>query len=379
MLLRAGIFSPTMYRIGGAELVALNMAEVLKQHRYEVIVSSNKRLDKTKIKQFYGKNVHIDAQIVFPFHMFPAYNHYNIYTLALQSLILRLNCDILIDVYGITPFPWSDILYFQGSTILANSSSLNLRNSFFLPYFKFVKPFKNFHNKVILANSKFKADFLKDYFRQNGLTPALARIDILYPPVATRFFRPQGSDWNKPRKNLSITISRIAPGKKLEIIPHIASMSRNVFFIIVGSLYSRKTLHSILRLANRLGVRERVKVLTDVPQHELRALLWNSKVYLHTTRNEAFGISIIEGMSSGCTPIVHDSGGPTEFVPKSLRYKTVAEAATKIEEAVSGWTPSRAKAISEDAARFDENVFHEKFTSIINSYVEEGSSLKLLH
>ncbi len=377
--LRVGVFSPTIYRIGGAELVAINMINALKQNGYEVIVSSNRMINHTRIREFYGKNTDIDTQIIFPFHLFPAYNHYNTYTLALQSYILKLNCDILIDVYGISPFPWSNIVYFQGSRILQKSSNLSVLDTFFLPYFKLFRPCVNLHRKMILANSKFKADFLREYFRQNELPVRDACIDVLYPPVATRFFRPESSDLSKHRRNLVITISRISAEKKLEIIPYIAKLTdKYISFIIVGSCHSKKTLYSILRLTKKLGVTERVKVLTDVPRNQLRALLWNSKVYLHTMQNEAFGIAIIEGMSSGCTPIVHNSGGPTEFVPKLLRYKSVAEAANKIEEAISKWTPKRAQRTCEIAERFDEKEFSRKFIEVVNSYAEHRWTKEVL-
>jgi len=367
-VLRVGIFSPTMYRIGGAELVAVNMINALKQHGYEVVISSNRKIDKMKIKKFYGKNLDVDAQIVFPFHFFPAYNHYNTYTLALQSYLLKLKCDILIDTYGITPFPWCDITYFQGSRIIENPTSLGARTTLLLPYFKLLRPSKSLHKKVVLANSKFKAKSLKKYFQKEEQV-GQAHIDVLYPPAATDFFSPSTSDLNKPRKNVSITISRISPTKRLEIIPHIAELtSKDISFIIVGSCYSKETICSILKLAKKLGVSERLKVFTDISRDELRALLWDSKVYLHTMRNEAFGIAIIEGMASGCTPIVHDSGGPTEFVSESFRYKDVAEAAAKIEQAISDWTPKSAQRASETASRFNEKEFTRTFINVVNTY-----------
>ncbi|MHA2231946.1 MAG: glycosyltransferase [Candidatus Hodarchaeales archaeon] len=377
--MRVGLFTPTLYRIGGAELVAVTMANALKQHGYEVIVSSNKRIDQMKMRKFYGESADIDAQIIFPFHFFSAYSHYNTYTLALQSFILKLNCDILIDVYGISPFSWCDIVYFQGSNLLKNSSSFGVRSAFFVPYFKLLKPFKNLHEKTILANSKFKARFLKDYFQKNELPFERTCCDVLYPPVATSFFRPDVWNLNRPRKNVSITVSRISPGKRLEIVPYIAKLTpKDTSFIIVGASHVKKTMCSILRLTKKLGVTDRVKVLTDVPRDQLKTLLCDSKVYLHTMPDEAFGISIIEGMSSGCTPVVHDSGGPMEFIPKSFRYKSVEEAATRIEEAISNWTPERAKIMSESAARFDKKEFSRKFIHVVNSYAENLQSEKKL-
>ena len=68
--------------------------------------------------------------------------------------------------------------------------------------------------------------------------------------------------------------------------------------------------------------------------------MWESKVYLHTYVNEAFGISIVEAIAAGCVLIVHNSGGPREFVTEHLRYETTQEAVKAIEKAVDQWSPN---------------------------------------
>lgn len=363
-----GVFSPTLYRIGGSELVAINMINALKQEGYKVIVSTNKKIDQTKMTRFYGKNVTIDAQIVFPFHLFPPYNCYNVYTIALQSYVLKLKCDVLIDAYAFSPFPWVDIIYFQGSSLLRRLFNPSMRNIFFLPYFSLLRSIKSLNEKIMFANSEFSVKVLMESFQNKGISP-----HVLYPPVATKFFGFSNFNLNKPRDDVSITVSRISPEKRLELIPHIAKLTdENISFVIVGSCQSKETYDSIRRLIKKLGVTKRVMVLADISQKGLRNLLWNSKVYLHTMKDEAFGISIVEAMASGCIPIVHDSGGPREFVPEYLRYKSTQEAAMRIEKAISEWSPEKAERMSKIASRFGEEEFSKKFTNIVNSYIKEA-------
>jgi glycosyltransferase involved in cell wall biosynthesis len=51
------------------------------------------------------------------------------------------------------------------------------------------------------------------------------------------------------------------------------------------------------------------------PNKELyQEVLAKSKIYLHLMKGEHFGITVVEAMSAGCVPIVHDSGGPKEIV-----------------------------------------------------------------
>jgi glycosyltransferase involved in cell wall biosynthesis len=153
------------------------------------------------------------------------------------------------------------------------------------------------------------------------------------------------------------------------IIPYIAkSTSKAVSFTIAGLVSSKESLNSLLRLTKELGVSEKVKILTNVRRNRLKEILLDSKVYLHTAINEHFGISIVEAMSSGCIPVVHDSGGPREFVPQDLRYKSIEEAAEKVEKAMYEWSPKQAVKFSKIACEFNENNFAEKFISIFHSH-----------
>ncbi len=113
---------------------------------------------------------------------------------------------------------------------------------------------------------------------------------------------------------------------------------------------------------------EKVKILTNVRRDRLRGILLNSKVYLHPMINEHFGVSIVEAMSSGCIPVVHDSGGPREFVPQDLRYKSIEEAAEKVEKAIDKWSPKEASRVSKIADRFSEKNFSKRFIDVFNSY-----------
>ena len=97
-------------------------------------------------------------------------------------------------------------------------------------------------------------------------------------------------------------------------------------------------------------------------------MLLKTKVYLHTTINEHFGISIVEAMASGCIPIVHNSGGPMEFVPQDHRYATTEEAAIKVEQAINEWSPEKARSVSKSADKFSEKNFARQFIKVFDSY-----------
>lgn len=373
MVLIIGVFNPTLYGIGGGEVVTINMINALKQQGYKVIISANKKINQTKpinalARARYGKNVAIDAQIVFPFHLFPPYNVHNVYTIALQTYILRLKCNILIDTCAVSPFPWADIIYFQGPSFSFERLSIpSMRKIFFLPYITLLKSIKNLNQKIIFANSKFTAEALIKQFSYKDISPY-----VLYPPVATNFFNPDKLNLNKSRDDVVVAFSRLSKEKRLEVISRIAKLTdKRIFFIIAGNCQSVETLYSIQKSIKKLKVTKRVKVFPNITQDQLRTLLWNSKAYLHTGKYEPFGITIAEAMSSGCIPVVHDSGGPREFVPEYLRYKSIEEAAMKIEKAISEWSPEHAERMLSIANRFNEKEFSKKFLNIVNQLISD--------
>ena len=132
-----------------------------------------------------------------------------------------------------------------------------------------------------------------------------------------------------------------------------------------------EVLDSLLKLARKLGVADRVTILSNVNRNRLRQILLNSKVYLHPKVNEHFGISIVEAMASGCIPVTHDSGGGREFVPPNLRYSSIDEAAEKVEKAIDDWSPTQAGNFSRYAKQFSEENFSKKFMEIFNSYLNK--------
>jgi glycosyltransferase involved in cell wall biosynthesis len=132
---------------------------------------------------------------------------------------------------------------------------------------------------------------------------------VVYPPVDVENF--QSLYRRKERENLVVTISRFRPGKNLEAIPTIAKHV-DARFVIIGQSdqASASTINAVRVLAKKLKVQNRVQLLTNEPRSVLREQLSNAKVLLHTQFFEAFGISVVEAMASGCVPIVPDVGGP---------------------------------------------------------------------
>jgi glycosyltransferase involved in cell wall biosynthesis len=365
-----GLLGSSLNIPGGAEFVSLNIIRALKEYGCEVVFLSNEKMKPERIKRYYGKTVNVDEEIVFP-EFFHPYDKYGIYITILETSILRLKCDIIIDNLSSTILPSADISYihfpsFAPKTLMSQVPFIG--RLYFLPYFSLLEKVardirKTPTKKILFANSEFTAQAIE---KELGV-----RAEVLYPPVST-IYKKGEQDFNRNRRDIVVTISRFSEGKNLEIIPKIAeATNENIQFLIAGGFQSERVVQSIARLTKDLNLTRRVKMLPNVPKTELVEALLNSKVYLHTKESEHFGISTVEAMSAGCTPVVHNSGGSKEFVPSQLRYESIQEAAEIIETAIHDWSPECAKEMISIADGFNEEKFVENFLKLAVPFIEE--------
>lgn len=372
--LRVGVFIPTFNVYGGGELVAAVIANTLAQNSHDVILFTNENVNQWEVKNFFGKSLNPSIKaIVHPSYIQPR-GLLDFYQSIFRSYILKSKCDIWIDVYSDRIFPWTNISYIHFPFL----NHYNYKPQFpyiksphrlpigGLPYTFFEKKLLNPNGKLLIANSNYTADEIK---KNSGKKPT-----ILYPPVPSIFFNnnPETLTKNKQKK-LVVTISRFDPSKKLEKIPYIASLTdKNVQFAIIGRVYHKKTLFALQKLTKKLGLTDRLLFFTDISRLEMKKILQDAKIYLHTRVNEHFGISVAEAMAMGCVPIVHDSGGTREFVPKNFRYRTVYEAADKITKELSVWSSRKTIAWAKAAERFKEENFSKDFMQLFNQYTAQN-------
>lgn len=374
--MRVGVFIPTLNVYGGAEYVAVTIANTLARNYHKVILFTNKKISQQEMQKFLGKSLNPSIKCIVKHSLARPYYLLDFYQTIFRSYIFKLKCDMWIDVYSRRIFPWTNISYIH----FPFSRSQWYRPKFpylksrriiqvsALPYIIFEKNLVSEKGKLILANSRYTAEEIRTFLGK--------RAEILYPPIPPVYFSNNLENLaEKQRKNLVVTISRFSPPKRLEKIPYIASLiGSDIKFTIIGRVYDSdtlKTLISLQKLTKKLGLTDRVKFFTNISESEMKEILRSAKVYLHTMVGEHFGISIVQAMAMGCIPVVHDSGGPKEFVPEYLRYRTIHEAAEKIKKEISKWTPQRAMEMIKIAERFKEENFSKKFIELFNHYKRE--------
>jgi glycosyltransferase involved in cell wall biosynthesis len=361
------VFHPFLNLCGGGEWVALNVINSLRLRGHKVIVLANERIDQEKYMRTFGQKLHVDEEIVFPFRLFRRGDPHNIYTNAVSSLVLKSHCEIAMDTFTCTILPGIDAVYihyplfkqFESEDKRLPPSTISRLKStlYYLPYRTYEKRTKKNGKQVIFANSKFTSKAIEKALNRDSF--------LLYPPISSFFSENHRSSPTHQRNDQVVTVSRLAPEKNLEIIPKIAQEIHCAKFIIIGNRQNEEVQSKLSKLVRDLDVEEKVKIMTDVSKERLREILLSSKVYLHSAINEHFGISIVEAMACGCLPIVHDSGGPREFVPAHLRYVSTEEAAANIEQAISDWSPESAERMISIALKFSQESFSERLLNIL--------------
>jgi glycosyltransferase involved in cell wall biosynthesis len=222
-------------------------------------------------------------------------------------------------------------------------------------------------NTIIITNSEFSKQAIeKDYGK--------VVLSILSPPVDVQTYRNVALS-NSPRENIIIVISRYSPDKKIETAIKIARILHKILnfkMIIIGNILPENYdyYRYLQALIHMWRLNETVKLQFNVPLSYVLKLIARSKILLHPTFEEPFGISVAEGMSAGLIPVVPFKGGNTEFVPKRFHFKTEEDAVKIIIEAMKISGEDRLK-LSTFPDIFSVNNFKNNLKKIIENMLEK--------
>jgi glycosyltransferase involved in cell wall biosynthesis len=209
----------------------------------------------------------------------------------------------------------------------------------------------------VFANSGFTRSALH---RSYGLDED--RISVLYPPVDVNV----DSDHAKELQWVA-SLGRFSPEKRqLEQIQIAEQLGQFRFFIMgfgsEGDYFQRCREYVEDRQVSN------VELLADLDFVSVSRVLAQSSYFLHSTRDEPFGVTTVMAAAHGCVPIVHDSGGQRETVPfDELRYAGLQEAVAKL--AALNTSPAKLEELRAQLKRgiqtFSEEAFDERVTEVL--------------
>lgn len=152
------------------------------------------------------------------------------------------------------------------------------------------------------------------------------------------------------------------------------------FFLRIGGRGQK--MRVLKKLSQKFGVEERVSLHGYVPREEVVREMQSANLFILPSRFEAFGVVLIEAMSTGCPVISTHSGGPDYIVKKDSglliepdNVNELVEAITKIYQNYQNYDPEK---IREDVVNnYSEDVIRDKYHNLILEVLnEKGFSSK---
>ena len=355
------ILHNTLNVAGGAERYALSLIKVLKRNNYHVILGTFDKPDWIRIEKLWGeKPVKPDAYYWIFGRRLPFFGIYQRWLVA-SRLSKKLNslADLTINTHSDHLYTDADIVCMHGVT----DFNMWFRHS---PWHKklYYIPYKHLLNRgitgdpVVVANSKYTAKLIWSIYQKKST--------IIHPPVDVERYR-KLLNKSDDRENMVLMIGRAAWEKNLEAIPSILEHldDKDIKFSLVTSSHIPKNkILMKLKECEQFNAGQ-FKIYLNLSPELKASLLKKSKVYLHTSPYETFGISIAEAMSAGLIPVMIDEGGHTDSF-SGLHYHSFEEAAKAIKTAIHNWNYQRAYEYSMEMNRFSEKVFEKQFLTLLD-------------
>lgn len=162
---------------------------------------------------------------------------------------------------------------------------------------------------------------------------------------------------------VAVTVNHLHPRKRIDLFLRSMSFASHstpdLVTLIVGGGPERQSLEV---LASTLGMQVGQDVIfTDVvPEEELPAHYALGNVYVHTGREESFGLSVIEALKLGLPVVSVNEGGPCDTVQHGKSGYLVPPTPEAIGTAVADLLshPERAAQMGQTGARFVQTNFN---------------------
>jgi len=343
--LKIGIVQPVIGSIGGNDMVLDSLINALKDHELILFTFSkpNKKLDGIDVRVKLPKNLPM----------------LGIYQGLLMTQFNYSDCDLIISATGYnvkTKIPL--IIYDQNNLAHDFDNTIPLKYQkgwwkyYYLPYRFLHKGAKLNPHAYYIGNSKFSSRNVSRVFN-------IPDIPTLYPAVNLDEFS------ILPKKAQICVVGRISPEKNLETTVRILNKVKFTS-IIFGNVtkVNEGYLKKLRRMAN-----ENIIFITDLPRTELTYLLAESKI-IFTSSAETFGISTIEGIASGCIPIVPNNSAHPETVPiDALRYDTEEDAVINLNLAMWG-SCAGMSILKENIKQYSFKTFKNNLLNIIDKVMK---------
>lgn len=192
-------------------------------------------------------------------------------------------------------------------------------------------------------------------------------IEIIPNSIDTLFFSPLPTIGVDNKRIKILTIGGLIPRKQInlaiEAVCFLFKQGFNITLEIIGEGPMRKELEELIiknnanKFISLLGYRNR---------DEIKRVLNQTNIYLHTSKTETFGIVLIEAMAMGVPVISTKSGGPENFITKETGLIVENITTEEIAEAI--------KFLIKNKEKFKSNKIRQY---ILNNFSDQKVSLRI--
>lgn len=154
-----------------------------------------------------------------------------------------------------------------------------------------------------ICNSQNTKNRIKKYYKQDA--------KIIHPPIYTNEY-----NFSEP-KNYWLSVNRITKNKRIDMQIEAFRKLPNQNLIIVGSYEKKSRQFEIYKKEIENNLPSNVKILNWVSDQELKKLYSECIGFITTSRDEDFGMNVVEAMASGKPVIAPNEGGYKESIVDS--------------------------------------------------------------
>ena len=203
---------------------------------------------------------------------------------------------------------------YNNRSFISNSRLLTTAKLFYYKLFALLYGVIGRTSDVVMVNSSWTQQHIQEIWK--------CRAHRVYPPCNTNQFKALSL---QNKNNLQIvSIGQIRPEKNhslqlkafKEFVQRLTAggkSSDSAKLVIIGSCRNtedEQRVEELRRLCQTLKVEERVEFKLNISFEELKRVIQESSIGLHTMINEHFGIGVVECLAAGLITVAHDSGGP---------------------------------------------------------------------
>jgi len=366
VLLKIAIFHDSFDQIGGAEKAALLLAKDLKADIITTIAKKEilEKLDiqgvniiqqpilseKTPFKQFFTCIAFLTMDFSKKYDFFILSGRLTAFAAVKHKPNIYICMDLMREFY--------DLKEYYNTRL-----PLLMRLTHSASFFVFKPLFENSLKSIqkIIAVSKDNQKKIKKYYKRNS--------EIVYLPIDCENFS------HKKSKGYCLSVNRIYPAKRIELQLEAFKLTPEKRLVIVGD-YAKGDEKALGYVKKILAQKPKnVEIISRPTQKKLKQLYSECDCFLATSKEEAFGLAVIEAMASGKPIVAVNEGGFKETVLNNKTGFLVNPEPQEIVKAIKeiSKNPEKFKKNCQtQALKFDSKKFFEKIKKLIKSQIENS-------